>query len=112
MRYISNMSKSFAKLGFAVTLVCCTSLVTSVQANVVANTKFANQASVISNSTIKPSLIEKAISQQNRQGNELSSFDLDMMNEMQVLSPTQSFFAAQHQRFSRLVQALWNNPSS
>ncbi len=61
----------------------------------------------------KPSLIEKAISQQNQQSNASSNFNFDMMHEQPLTSsPAQSFFAAQHQQFSRLVQSLFSSPTS
>lgn len=60
----------------------------------------------------KPSLIEKAIWQKKQQRNDQSGIDLVMLNELQMTSPTQSFFAAQNQRFSRLMQALFNSTKS
>ena len=72
----------------------------------------ASSNSNISKDKDKQSFLEKAISQQKRSDNDLSGFDLDMMNEGKSSSATQSFFAAQHVHFSRLLQALLNNPSS
>lgn len=60
----------------------------------------------------KSSLIEKALQQQKQGGNTLrADNDLKMLTEIKV-APTQSFFAAQNQKFSRFVQALFPQSSS
>lgn len=61
----------------------------------------------------KLSLIEKALIQQKRADNqEMTSTDeLKVMAAIRV-EPTQNFFATQHQRFSRFVQALFQNHES
>lgn len=79
---------------------------TVVHANAVQSSKSSNGIES------KPSLIEKAIWQQKQQRSDNSGIDLVMLNDLQMTSPTQSFFAAQHQRFSRLVQALFNSTNS
>lgn len=62
--------------------------------------------------TEKSSLIEKALQQQKQGGNTLrADNDLKMLTEIKV-APTQSFFAAQNQKFSRFVQALFPQSSS
>lgn len=55
----------------------------------------------------RPSLMEKALQQQRKDSKILrDENDLRVLTEIKV-APTQSFFAAQNQRFSRIVQALF-----
>jgi hypothetical protein len=58
-------------------------------------------------STERSSLIEKALQQQKLDTNTLRpDNDLKVLTEIKV-APTQSFFAAQNQKFSRFLQALF-----
>ncbi|OTG67574.1 hypothetical protein [Acinetobacter silvestris] len=61
----------------------------------------------------KQSPIEKALAQQKRGDNKLVS-DNDQLKVLTAINnaPTQNFLAAQHQRFSRFVQALFQPHSS
>ncbi|CAB1208157.1 hypothetical protein [Acinetobacter bouvetii] len=60
----------------------------------------------------KSSLIEKALLQQKNGSNTLrADNDLKVLTEIKV-APTQSFFAAQNQKFSRFVQALFPQNNS
>lgn len=60
----------------------------------------------------RSSLIEKVLQQQKQGGNTLSSdSDLKVLTEIKV-APSQSFFAAQNQRFSRFVQAIFPQNNS
>lgn len=60
----------------------------------------------------KSSLIEKALQQQKHGSNTLrADNDLKILTEIKV-APTQSFFAAQNQKFSRFVQALFPQNNS
>ncbi|OTG75825.1 hypothetical protein B9T26_04840 [Acinetobacter sp. ANC 4169] len=60
----------------------------------------------------KSSLIEKALQQQKHGANTLrADNDLKILTEIKV-APTQSFFAAQNQKFSRFVQALFPQNNS
>ncbi|QPF38196.1 hypothetical protein H0S58_01260 [Acinetobacter sp. TTH0-4] len=55
----------------------------------------------------RSSLIEKVLQQQKQGANTLRpDNDLKVLTEIKV-APTQSFFAAQNQKFSRFVQALF-----
>lgn len=55
----------------------------------------------------KSSLIEKALLQQKQGGNTLrADNDLKILTEIKV-APTQSFFAAQNQKFSRFLQVFF-----
>ncbi|EKU37862.1 DUF4179 domain-containing protein [Acinetobacter sp. AYS6] len=59
------------------------------------------------------SLIEKALDQQKRNPIVLPSTDdeLKVLNTIRV-TPTQNFLAAQHERFSRFVQAIFQPHAS
>lgn len=59
------------------------------------------------------SLIEKALDQQKRNPIVLPSTDdeLKVLNTIRV-TPTQNFLAAQHERFSRFVQAIFQPHTS
>ncbi len=59
------------------------------------------------------SLIEKALDQQKRNTIVLPSTDdeLKVLNTIRV-TPTQNFLAAQHERFSRFVQAIFQPHTS
>lgn len=60
----------------------------------------------------RSSLIEKVLQQQKQGGNILrSDSDLKVLTEIKV-APSQSFFAAQNQRFSRFVQAIFPQNNS
>lgn len=64
--------------------------------------------------TEKTSLIEKALIQQKRADKQPtlpSADELKVLNAIRV-APTQNFFAAQHERFSRFVQALFESHES
>jgi len=61
----------------------------------------------------KQSPIEKALSQQKRNDNKFS-LDNDQLKIMTSIktAPTQTFLADQHQRFSRLLQSIFQPHSS
>ncbi len=63
--------------------------------------------------TEKSSLIEKALNQQKRSDSTTSpsADEVKVLNAIREAS-TQNFFAAQHERFSRLVQSLFLSHSS
>lgn len=72
------------------------------------NTALKNAA----NTSVPNSLVEKALNQQKRNVSALGEDnDLIMLNSIRV-TPSQNFFAAQHQRFSRFVQSLFQPHSS
>ncbi|WP_130803681.1 DUF4179 domain-containing protein [Acinetobacter ihumii] len=74
-------------------------------------------AAVIKDTQIKPSeknsMVEKALDQQKRNVAALPTTDdeLIMLSTIRV-APSQSFFAVQHQRFSRFVQAIFQPHTS
>ena len=59
------------------------------------------------------SLVEKALDQQKRNTSMLPSTndELKMLNTLHA-TPTQNFFASQHERFSRFVQSIFQSRSS
>lgn len=61
----------------------------------------------------KHSLVKKALSQQKHNTLMLPSTDdkLKMLNTLHT-TPTQIFFASQHERFSRLVQSIFQSRNS
>lgn len=61
-----------------------------------------------STSTRHPSLIEKELSKQKQNTKAIDS-DLDSIKILNAIhvQPSQSFFAYQHERFSRILQALF-----
>ncbi|WP_291354908.1 MULTISPECIES: hypothetical protein [unclassified Acinetobacter] len=60
----------------------------------------------------KSSLIEKALQQQKQGDNTLrADNDLKILTEIKV-APTQSFFAAQNQKFSRFLQVFFPQNNS
>lgn len=64
------------------------------------------------NTVVSSSMVEKALNQQKRNVSALGEDnDLIMLNSIRV-TPSQNFFAAQHQRFSRFVQSLFQPHSS
>lgn len=64
-------------------------------------------------STEKQTPIEKALSQQKRNGNLFNSSNNDPIKVVNTLNqPTQNFLADQNQRFSRLLQSLFQQESS
>ncbi|MGE8561474.1 MAG: hypothetical protein ACN6NJ_11075 [Acinetobacter sp.] len=68
--------------------------------------------SKLSLSAEKSSLIEKALQQQKLGTNTLrNDNDLKVLTEIKV-APTQSFFAAQNQKFSRFVQVFFPQNNS
>ena len=62
--------------------------------------------------SVQDSLIAKSFIQQNHSALQISPTedDLKLMSAIRT-QPTQSFFAAQHQKFSRFVQALFSTNS-
>ncbi|WP_111893781.1 hypothetical protein [Acinetobacter sp. MB5] len=85
--------------------------VTGSYANVIQNKndKFLSKAaSTLNKNTHHPSLIEKELSRQKQNTKAIDS-DLDSIKILNAIhvQPSQSFFAYQHERFSRLLQALF-----
>ncbi|OTG84945.1 hypothetical protein [Acinetobacter sp. ANC 4648] len=85
--------------------LCLTCFAPISQAAVIKDSHKQLLSSVI---TEKQSPIEKALAQQKRGDNKLVS-DNDQLKVLTAINkaPTQNFLAAQHQRFSRFVQALF-----
>lgn len=74
----------------------------------VATTSYANVIQNKTQSTHPSSLIEKELSKQKQNTKAINS-DLDSIKILNAIhvQPSQSFFAYQHERFSRLLQALF-----
>ena len=91
-------------LKFKKTLCLSLFLVCSVQIGHAAAIKESNNMKTIDKSS---SLIVKALDQQKRNTAMLPSTDdeLKMLNTIRT-TPTQNFFANQHERFSRFVQTI------
>lgn len=86
-------------------------LVCSIQFGHAAAIKESNNIRTIDKSS--SSLIVKALDQQKRNTGLLPSSDdeLKMLNTIRT-TPTQTFFASQHERFSRLVQTIFQPHTS
>ncbi len=82
----------------------------------ISSSKVQNNKTTVLNaqSLEKTSLIEKALIQQkraNKQPAVASADELKVLNAIRV-APTQNFFAAQHEHFSRFVQSLFESHES
>ena len=85
-------------------------LACSIQAGHAAALKETNNLKAVEKSN---SLIVKALDQQKRNTSMIPSTDdeLKMLNTIRT-TPTQNFFAAQNQKFTRFVQAIFSQQNS
>ena len=92
--------------------ICLSMFAPMTQAAVIKDTQKAVHSTVVND---KQSPIEKALNQQKRaRGDNTLISDNDQLKVLTSIktAPTQNFFAEQHQRFSRFVQALFQPHSS